>query len=101
MHPIKRRILEYLDADRVRESPHFTAPGEKGQSREEKRAITWPDIQRALRNGTLDRRRCEGDNLAFVGTDLRSRRLCVVIRIDEAVNHLIVVTAFALDKGKR
>jgi hypothetical protein len=93
MDDLKKRILSYLESDRARLAKHF-------DKRCRERLTTRADAQRVLRNGTLDRRRSEGANLAFIGTDTRERRTCVIVRIDEIKDFLVLVSVFPLVKGK-
>jgi hypothetical protein len=94
MDELKRRVLELLDSGQFRFAKHF-------RRRRAERAFTDLDALRALRNGTLDLRRCEGNNLAFLGTDTADRRVCVIFRVDDEADRLVILSMFPLATRRR
>jgi hypothetical protein len=95
MDEYKKRILSSLETGNVRLSAHFL-------KRCQDRGGNYFDAERVLRNGALDLKRCEGENLAFVGTDTKDRKSLVIVRIDDNESGRLVLVSFRpLDKGER
>jgi hypothetical protein len=89
MDEIKRRVTELLRNGRFKLNNHFL-------KRSAERDASIQDARRVLKGGVVDSVRSRGNSLAFVGNDTKDRRTCVIVRIDEAHNRLVLKTIFQL-----
>ena len=85
MDDLKRRIFRLVEEERIREDPHF-------RQRCAERDATLMDAVKGLKNGKLRLDKCEGDNLCFQGIDTKERSTFVVIKIDDSIDLMHIVT---------